>query len=125
MGSRLVLSDSLKHLKLTQQHEDFELKKALLSILTTLSCDSAAVKVMSREKVVRAMLSFVVTNDKAERTLWNAAQFEELQLLVSKYSVCIYVHVHVRYECLCVTLVIVFRHSPVFQLLLHSVSGTI
>lgn len=38
-------SDSLKWLKLTQDHEDFELKKALLCILTTLSTDRTAVKV--------------------------------------------------------------------------------
>jgi len=36
---------------------------------------------MSRQKVVRPLLSFVIQNDKAVGE-WNPAQFEELQLLV-------------------------------------------
>ena len=36
---------------------------------------------MSRQKVVRPLLSFVIQNDKAVGE-WNPAQFEESQLLV-------------------------------------------
>ena len=35
-------SESTRHLKLTQDHEDFELKKSLMSLLITLSNDSPA-----------------------------------------------------------------------------------
>ena len=82
-GSRPHLQESLRGLKLTQQQEDFELKKGLLCMLSSLSSDQAAAKVMAREKVIRSLLSFVTRNDKVENCLWNPAQFEELQLLVS------------------------------------------
>ena len=36
---------SQKNLHLTSEHEDFELKKTLLCILTTLSVDKASIKV--------------------------------------------------------------------------------
>ena len=52
-------------------------------MLSSLSGDLAAVKVMAEEKVIRSLLSFVTRNDKVEKYLWNPAQFEELQLLVS------------------------------------------
>lgn len=52
-------------------------------MLSSLSSDLAAVKVMAEEKVIRSLLSFVTRNDKVEKYLWNPAQFEELQLLVS------------------------------------------
>ena len=38
-------------------------------------------QVMSSQRVVRSLLSFVVQNDKAVGE-WSSAQFEELQLLV-------------------------------------------
>ncbi len=43
---------------------------------------TSPVKVMSRQKVLRSLLSFVIQNDKAGNE-WSPAQFEELQLLVS------------------------------------------
>ena len=55
-------------------------------MLSSLSNDLAAVKVMAEEKVIRSLLSFVTRNDKVEKYLWNPAQFEELQLLVSYYA---------------------------------------
>ena len=82
-GSRPHLEKSLRGLKLTQQHEDFEMKKGLICLLSSLSCDVAAWKVMTEEKVIRSLLSFVTRNDKIEAHQWNPAQFEELQLLVS------------------------------------------
>lgn len=82
-GSRPNLQESLRGLKFTKQQEDFELKKGLLCLLCSLSSDHVAAKVMSEEKVIRSLLSFVTRNDKVEADLWNPAQFEELQLLVS------------------------------------------
>ena len=52
-------------------------------MLSSLSGDLAAVKVMAEEKIIRSLLSFVTRNDKVEKYLWSPAQFEELQLLVS------------------------------------------
>ena len=74
---------------MTQEPEDFELKKGLLCLLTSLSVDQASAKVMAEEKIIRSLLSFVTRNDKAEMSPWNPAQFEELQLLVSNLIVCI------------------------------------
>ena len=97
--------EALGRFKYTQEAEDFELKKTLMCILTTLSVsDLAAIKVqspdhhtnvlnpsssrpppynqvLSTHKVLRHLLSFIVQNDKAGPE-WNEAQFEELQLLV-------------------------------------------
>lgn len=58
-------------------------------MLSSLSGDLAAVKVMAEEKVIRSLLSFVTRNDKVEKYLWNPAQFEELQLLVSIIYSCV------------------------------------
>lgn len=71
----------MKHFKLTKEYEDFELKKALICIVTTISVDRSAVKIMSSWKVLRSLLSFVIQNDKATGN-WSVSQFEELQLLV-------------------------------------------
>lgn len=76
------LVDPLKQLKLAKEYEDYELKKTLICILTTLSCDQTAVKIMISKKILRSFLSFVIRNDKAVGN-WTKAQFEELQLLVS------------------------------------------
>ena len=67
--------------KLTKDHVDFELKKSLICILSSLGTDAAAAKIMASKKVMRALLSYVIQNDKANAD-WNSAQFEELQLLV-------------------------------------------
>lgn len=75
------LVDSLKQLKLTSDYEDYELKKGLMCILTTLSSDMAAVKIMMDKKVLRSFLAYVVPGDRPF-SAWNFAQFEELQLLV-------------------------------------------
>ncbi len=44
------------HLRLTRNHEDFELKKALICILGTFSADRAAVKVEDAEVTQRELL---------------------------------------------------------------------
>lgn len=87
-GSRSHLqsvADSMQSLKLGKDHEDFELKKSLICLVTSLGTDPAAAKIMASKRVMRALLSFVIQNDKANSD-WNSAQFEELQLLVSKYQ---------------------------------------
>jgi hypothetical protein len=71
--------DLVRGLNLSQVHEDFELKKLLISILVMLSSFPAAVKVMMDGYILLALFSFVKANDKAG-TEWTAAQFEELQL---------------------------------------------
>ena len=55
---------SQKDLRLTCEYEDFELKKALLCILTTLSVDKAAIKVGEIALLSRGTkkLNFMVTN---------------------------------------------------------------
>jgi hypothetical protein len=73
--------DLVRGLNLSQVHEDFELKKLLISILVMLSSFPAAVKVMMDGYILLALFSFVKANDKAG-TEWTAAQFEELQLEV-------------------------------------------
>jgi hypothetical protein len=75
----------LKQLKLTSEHEDYELKKGLMCLLTALSTDQAAVKIMMEKKVLRSFLAYVVQGDKPF-SAWNFAQFEELQLLVSIHA---------------------------------------
>ncbi len=68
-------------LRFTQDHEDFELKKALICLLTSLcSNGGAAIRVLCKEKTLRSLLSYVVPNEGSSQ--WNPAQFEELQLLV-------------------------------------------
>lgn len=68
-------------LRFTQEHEDFELKKSLVCLVTTLcSNGGAAIKVFAKEKTLRSFLSYVVPNESNSQ--WNPAQFEELQLLV-------------------------------------------
>ena len=75
--------DALRGVKLTGGHEDFELRKALLCLLTRLAGDAAAVRVMAGEKLLRSLLAWAVPNDQHTTGPWNPAQFEELQLLVS------------------------------------------
>lgn len=76
------VADALKKFKLSREYEDYELKKTLICILTTLSSDQTAVRIMTHKKVLRSLLSYVIQNDKAPGS-WGPAQFEELQLMVS------------------------------------------
>lgn len=72
--------DILKTIKLTQEHEDFELKRLFMCLLVTFSSDPAALRVLSECMVLLGLFSYVIPNDKAGPE-WTAAQFEELQLL--------------------------------------------
>ncbi|XP_065920995.1 cilia- and flagella-associated protein 69-like [Dysidea avara] len=72
--------DILKTIKLTQEHEDFELKKLFMCLLVTFSSDPSALRVLSECMALLGLFSYVIPNDKAGPD-WTAAQFEELQLL--------------------------------------------
>lgn len=58
-----LLSESMRQLRLTQEHEDFELKKALLCLLITLGSDSAAAVQVSRSPLAIVEVSGVYCND--------------------------------------------------------------
>ncbi|KAJ7389807.1 hypothetical protein OS493_028775 [Desmophyllum pertusum] len=70
----------VRNLKLYQTHEDFELKKLLMSILVLLSADSASFQIFSEGRVLLSLFSFVRANDNSSTIEWSPAQFEELQL---------------------------------------------
>lgn len=52
-----------------------------MCILTTLSANPTAIKIMTNKRVLRSFLSYVVPSDHPSGN-WNFAQFEELQLMV-------------------------------------------
>lgn len=70
----------VRNLKLYQNHEDFEFKKLLMSILVLISADSASCQIFSEGRVLLSLFSFVRANDNTTATEWSPAQFEELQL---------------------------------------------
>ncbi|VDI03562.1 Hypothetical predicted protein [Mytilus galloprovincialis] len=71
----------VKHLKLMQNHEDFELKKLLFNILISLSKDSTVIPVLSEGHLMLALMSYVRANEKTSGPRdWSQAQFEEIQL---------------------------------------------
>nr|XP_002126046.2 cilia- and flagella-associated protein 69 isoform X2 [Ciona intestinalis]XP_018667628.1 cilia- and flagella-associated protein 69 isoform X2 [Ciona intestinalis] len=71
----------LRNLKLTQSHEDFELKKMLINLLEILSKDHAALQILSDGKVLLSLFHYVKSDDgKVKPRDWSPAQFEELQL---------------------------------------------
>lgn len=71
----------VKHLKLMQNHEDFELKKMLFSIMVTMAKDSTALPILSEGHLMLALFSFVRANESQSGPReWTPAQFEELQL---------------------------------------------
>ncbi|XP_060581085.1 cilia- and flagella-associated protein 69-like [Ruditapes philippinarum] len=71
----------VKHLKLMQNHEDFELKKMLFNIMVTLSKESTVLPILSEGHLMLALFSFVRANESQSGPReWTPAQFEELQL---------------------------------------------
>lgn len=71
----------VKHLKLMQNHEDFELKKLLFNIVVTLAKDPAALPILSEGHLMLALFSYVRANESQSGPReWTPAQFEELQL---------------------------------------------
>jgi len=71
----------VKHLKLLQNHEDFELKKLFINILVLLSSDPAVIPILSEGKLLLALFSYVKANETTVGPRdWTVSQFEELQL---------------------------------------------
>lgn len=71
----------VKHLKLMQNHEDFELKKLFINIIVSLSQDSSVIPILSEGRLLLALFSYVKANEKMSIVGdWTSAQFEELQL---------------------------------------------
>ncbi|XP_064613736.1 cilia- and flagella-associated protein 69-like [Liolophura sinensis] len=71
----------VKHLKLSQTHEDFELKKLLFNLLAMLSQDPAVLPILAEGHLMLALFSYVRGNDvQTGPREWTPAQFEELQL---------------------------------------------
>jgi len=73
-------SEVVKNLRIQQNHEDFELKKLLFDMVLVLSKDSAALPVMSAQRVLLALFSYVRPIDESLKTCWTPAQYEEIQL---------------------------------------------
>uniref|UniRef100_A0A1I8FUL0 Protein kinase domain-containing protein n=1 Tax=Macrostomum lignano TaxID=282301 RepID=A0A1I8FUL0_9PLAT len=76
-------SPLVRNLKLSKNHEDFELKKLLISTLVSLSSDPCALPVLSEGHFMLALLSYVKPNEPKSkpRELPPPAYVEELQLL--------------------------------------------
>ncbi|CAL1536351.1 unnamed protein product [Lymnaea stagnalis] len=71
----------VKHLKLTTNHEDFELRKLLINILVVLSNDRTVTTILSEGHLLLALFSYVRANErKISPGELSLAQFEELQL---------------------------------------------
>ncbi|XP_041367843.1 cilia- and flagella-associated protein 69-like [Gigantopelta aegis] len=71
----------VKHLKLSTNHEDFEMKKLLFSLLVALSNDSSVIPILSEGHLLLALFSYVRANDETPGVReWTHAQFEEIQL---------------------------------------------
>ena len=58
----------VKHLKLMQNHEDFELRKLLVNILVTLSRDTAALSVSNLKSLTPSLLYISARNTPGENT---------------------------------------------------------
>ncbi|XP_072017652.1 cilia- and flagella-associated protein 69-like isoform X2 [Amphiura filiformis] len=71
----------VRHLKLSTNTEDFELKTMLINILAVLSKDSAFVPLLVEGHVLLGLFSYVRANENASQPQeWSPAQFEEIQL---------------------------------------------
>ncbi|PAA75987.1 hypothetical protein BOX15_Mlig017060g2, partial [Macrostomum lignano] len=75
-------SPLVRNLKLSKNHEDFELKKLLISTLVSLSSDPCALPVLSEGHFMLALLSYVKPNEPTSKPReLPPAYVEELQLL--------------------------------------------
>ncbi|XP_071947275.1 cilia- and flagella-associated protein 69-like isoform X2 [Antedon mediterranea] len=71
----------VKHLKLSTNHEDFELKKLLMSVVVVLSKEPAMIPLLVEGHFLLALLSYIRNNEETSQPQeWSPAQFEELQL---------------------------------------------
>ncbi|XP_072910673.1 cilia- and flagella-associated protein 69-like isoform X2 [Hemitrygon akajei] len=73
--------DALVHgLKISSNHEDFEMKKLFFQLLVAMTNDLASIQLLSEEKALLALFYYVGKNEQTGIKGWSAAQFEELQL---------------------------------------------
>ncbi|XP_073677631.1 cilia- and flagella-associated protein 69-like [Garra rufa] len=73
----------VRNLKLSFNHEDFEMKKLLLNIIVVLSKDLAALQVFKEGRVMLALMLLIKPSSSAVRSgrrSWTSVQQEELQL---------------------------------------------
>ncbi|XP_067855032.1 cilia- and flagella-associated protein 69-like isoform X1 [Heptranchias perlo] len=67
-------------LKISTNHEDFEMKKLFFNMLIALTNDLASIQLLSEGQALLALFHYVTPNEKPGVREWSAAQFEELQL---------------------------------------------
>ncbi|XP_033127845.1 cilia- and flagella-associated protein 69-like [Anneissia japonica] len=71
----------VRHLKLSTNHEDFELKKLLMNVIVVLSKEPAMIPIVIEAHFLLALLTYVRNNENASQPQeWSPSQFEELQL---------------------------------------------
>ncbi|XP_060052244.1 cilia- and flagella-associated protein 69 isoform X3 [Erinaceus europaeus] len=70
----------VKGIKLSNSHEDFELKKLLFNIIVILCKDLSTIQLLIDGKVIWALFTYVKKPEKNKIIEWSAAQYEELQL---------------------------------------------
>ena len=74
----------VRHLKLPPNHENFEMKKLLINAVVLLGRDRSVLPVLSDNRVILALFSYVKGTDGGDATAgggeWNFAQYEEIQL---------------------------------------------
>ncbi|KAK2887814.1 hypothetical protein Q8A67_016042 [Cirrhinus molitorella] len=73
----------VRNLKLSFNHEDFEMKKLLLNIIVVLSKDLAALQLFKEGRVMLALMLLIKPSSSAARSgrrSWTSIQQEELQL---------------------------------------------
>ncbi|XP_051872151.1 cilia- and flagella-associated protein 69-like [Pristis pectinata] len=70
----------VRGLKISSNHEDFEMKKLFFQLLVALTNDLASIQLLSEGKALLALFHYVGKNEKVGIRGWSAAQFEELQL---------------------------------------------
>eukprot|EP00795_Rhopilema_esculentum_P014666 gene14666-5755_t len=73
-------SELVRNLKIQQTPEDFELKKLFFDMVLVLSKDPAALPIMSEQRVVLGLFSYIRPINENLKTNWTPAQYEELQL---------------------------------------------
>ncbi|XP_046846055.1 cilia- and flagella-associated protein 69-like [Xenia sp. Carnegie-2017] len=70
----------VRDFKFEQCREDFELKKLLISAMVTMSKDPTAVQIMSSNRLLLSLFTYIKASDSLLLDLWSPSQTEELQL---------------------------------------------
>ncbi|XP_048380327.1 cilia- and flagella-associated protein 69-like isoform X2 [Stegostoma tigrinum] len=67
-------------LKVSSNHEDFEMKKIFFNLLVALTNDLASIQLLSEGGALLALFHYVQPNENPRVRDWSPAQYEELQL---------------------------------------------